>query len=380
MPRKADPPHTYLYEREGREPVWYIRDGRDYFRSTGCGQGDVEGANRQLADYLRKKWSPKGGGRLDKITVADVICLYLQEVMPTVENQDFIRYTAGPINDLIGKKNLSQINKTTCATYVKMRCAQGVKPVTARHDLKTLRAAINHYHASDYGPLDAVPVVTMPEKPEARLDYFLTRKQVADRIRAARRGRGTKHLARFILIGYYTGTRPGAILRLRWIPSTDGGWFDLESGTLHRKGSRAKRSKKRAPPAKIHTRLMPWLERWRKADIAKGYTYVVHFYGRRVESIDNAWESVAQAAGRVENDGPHILRHTCATWLMQAGVDKYEAAGYLGMSVQTLEDTYCHHHPDFQGNAAKADRKRTATRMPRERVNTRETKRDNETG
>ena len=57
-------------------------------------------------------------------------------------------------------------------------------------------------------------------------------------------------------------------------------------------------------------------------------------------------------------DGPHIMRHTCATWLMQAGVDPYEAAGYLGMSVATLMETYGHHSPDHQKNAASATGKK----------------------
>jgi integrase len=50
----------------------------------------------------------------------------------------------------------------------------------------------------------------------------------------------------------------------------------------------------------------------------------------------------------------HSLRHTAATWLMQAGVDMWEAAGWLGMTVEQLEANYGHHHPDFQEAAAEA--------------------------
>jgi hypothetical protein len=39
---------------------------------------------------------------------------------------------------------------------------------------------------------------------------------------------------------------------------------------------------------------------------------------------------------------------------MQAGVDKWEAAGFLGMSVEMLDKVYGHHHPDYLGNAAQA--------------------------
>jgi hypothetical protein len=39
---------------------------------------------------------------------------------------------------------------------------------------------------------------------------------------------------------------------------------------------------------------------------------------------------------------------------MQRGVDKWEAAGFLGMSVDMLERVYGHHHPDFMRSAAEA--------------------------
>jgi integrase len=51
---------------------------------------------------------------------------------------------------------------------------------------------------------------------------------------------------------------------------------------------------------------------------------------------------------------PHTLRHTAATWLMQRGVDLWQAAGFLGMSVETLERNYGHHHPTYMQEAARA--------------------------
>jgi integrase len=48
----------------------------------------------------------------------------------------------------------------------------------------------------------------------------------------------------------------------------------------------------------------------------------------------------------------HSLRHTAATWLMQLGTDRWEAAGWLGMTLEQLENGYGHHHPDFQEEAA----------------------------
>jgi hypothetical protein len=39
---------------------------------------------------------------------------------------------------------------------------------------------------------------------------------------------------------------------------------------------------------------------------------------------------------------------------MQAGVDKWEAAGYLGMSVEMIDRVYGHHHPEHLRQAALA--------------------------
>jgi hypothetical protein len=39
---------------------------------------------------------------------------------------------------------------------------------------------------------------------------------------------------------------------------------------------------------------------------------------------------------------------------MQGGADLWETAGYLGMTVETLEQIYGHHHPDHQAGAAAA--------------------------
>jgi glyoxylase-like metal-dependent hydrolase (beta-lactamase superfamily II) len=39
---------------------------------------------------------------------------------------------------------------------------------------------------------------------------------------------------------------------------------------------------------------------------------------------------------------------------MQAGTDLWEAAGYLGMTVEMLSARYGHHHPDHLSGARKA--------------------------
>jgi hypothetical protein len=37
------------------------------------------------------------------------------------------------------------------------------------------------------------------------------------------------------MIGLYSGTRIDAMLRLRWLPSPEGGWVDVDNGIIHRR-------------------------------------------------------------------------------------------------------------------------------------------------
>lgn len=370
MPRKRKAPRLYLRKgRADRGAVWVILDGSAEI-STGCAADDLRGAEQALSRHIASKWTPPGALPPDGLYVAEVLAAYLKKHAANSPSQDWLEDTAKPIAEWWSDKRLSDVTGENCRAYVEWRTrqtskrAKAGKPIaesTARHELKTLRTAINWYH-KELGPLPSVPAVTLPPEPPPRVDYWMTRSEVARRIRAARKDPLRAHIARFLLIGVYSGTRPGAILGLKWIPSTTAGWFDLDAGVLHRRGTKARRSRKRQPPAKIHARLLPHLKRWRAADMALGITTVVHYQGAPVEKLRRSWATTARIAAGVSPrdkswscpDGPHIVRHTAATWLMQAGVDPFEAAGFLGMSPETLWKHYGHHHPDFQANAARA--------------------------
>jgi integrase len=296
------------------------------------------------------------------LLITECVAAYLKDYAVHSHSRAFLFDTAAPILDWWSGKTLAEVNRANCRRFVEWRTAQvkkngaKVSDQTARHNLKTMRAAFNWYK-SEHDTSLVVPTVTLPRKAPPRKDYWLTRSQIAARIRAARGHPYSRHLVRMILIGVYTGTRPGAILGLRWLPSASNGWFDLDAGVLHRAGSGAKQSRKRQPLAKIHARLLPHLRRWRAADMAVGITSVVHYQGEPVRKLRHSWKTVAGGA----DDGAHVLRHTAATWLMQARVDPFEASGYLGMSVEVLLEVYGHHHPDFQSMAANATNKRRRT-------------------
>ena len=117
---------------------------------------------------------------------------------------------------------------------------------------------------------------------------------------------------------------------------------------LYRKADGARETRKKAPKIRIPSRLLAHLRRWEKTSKSG---WVVEFRGCGVACVKNAWETV-----RVEAKLPlvtrHTLRHTAITWAMQAGVDKWQACGFFGVSMETLDRA--HHHPDYQQDALEA--------------------------
>lgn len=377
MPRRAKGPRLWLRQRAGREPTWVILDrGKEH--RTRCGEGDLARAERKLAEYIAAKYEPpKRSSKLAEIVIADIMTIYLREHAPHVANTDFLIHTAKPILDWWGTKTLADIRGQSCRDYVTWRCLKGVSDQTARHDLKTLRAAINYYHR-EYGPLDAVPAITMPAKGQPK-DRWLTRSEAAKLIRLCRRFAGTmadddirrwmnSRLARFILIGIYTGTRKDSILKLKWTPSLTSGWIDLERGLLYRMGAQEASTNKRRPPCPIPPKLLAHLRRWKAIDAQYGWNDVCHYRGQTSDSLKRSWTNACERAGlgwyvEEEKEGekmqvfktdvtPHVTRHTCCTWLMHRGVPIAEAAGFVGMSVEMFDRVYGHHHPDYMKKAS----------------------------
>ena len=347
--RKPKGPRLYLRDRAGRPAQWVIRDGK-VEAGTGCGAQDRSGADEALQAYLANKYAPPTGpSALDKLLIADVVNIYLKERAPHVVEPGFLRATALPILEWWAGKTLADVKGNACRDYVTWRMGK-VSLQTARHDLKTLRAAINHYHA-EHGPLPAVPVVSLPEKAPPR-DRWLTRSEAARLIKSARQRPETAHVVRFILVALYTGTRSAAVLGLRWLPATTGGHVDLERGVLYRRGSGQRETKKRRPPVRLPDRLLGHLRRWQRSDAVHGITHVVHYQGSPCGKMRRSWATVRTAAGLGQDVTPHVMRHTCCTWLMQGGVEIFQAAGFLGMSAATLEQVYGHHHEDYQNQAA----------------------------
>lgn len=264
--------------------------------------------------------------------IADVLNVYGQEVAANRKTSRNLAYNIGSLLRWWGTKTVAEISAKTCREYAETKSDNA-----ASQDLKILRAAVGYWHR-EYGPLNFMPTFWRPEESGPR-ERWLTRSEAAKLLWASRR---YLHLRRMILLGLYTGSRPGVILALQWKQ------IDFRAGVMVRAlGPQAKN--KKAPVVKLGRRILSHLRRWKRLDGT--LAYVCHFEGRAVEDPHTAWRKAVEASG-LKGITRHTLRHTRATWLMQAGVPIWEAAGHLGMTTKTLETVYGKHSPDFQERAA----------------------------
>lgn len=334
MPRRSKGPRLYL---DPTTKGWVIRDGSRFIR-TGSRERSRAQAETFLAEYIGRKHKPEPSGAP---MIADVLALYGDEVAPTKKTARNISYNITNLLKWWGGKTTAEVSKKSCQAYAGTKADQG-----ASADLKILKAALRHWHESDNGPLNVMPIVWRPPANEPK-DRWLTREEAARLVRAAKPYR---HLRRMILLGLYTGSRPGVLLALQWSQ------VDFRSGILHRVPKNARQDKKkRAPPVRLGRRILSHLRRWKKIDGNAQYvcqfTDRWHPGARVVKDPHGAWDKVIAASG-LEGVTRHTLRHTRATWMAQAGVSMFEAAGFLGMTVKTLERVYAHHDPRHQEHAA----------------------------
>jgi integrase len=382
MPRQAKGIRLWLRPEERnadgslrKRSVWVIRDGLRKI-STGCAAQDRAGAERAVGEYLANKYQPNRtrGRRPTEILIADVLTIYLKDVAPRHARESETKQRVLALDAWWVDRTLAEVNGANCRAYVEHRTSQAWKSArpektqnaprmvtaAARRELEDLRAAIN-YHRRE-GLCSEIVSVALPEKPTAREDW-LTRSQAARLLWAAWRAKQKmrdkrteravgQHVARFILVGLYSGPRSSAICGAALMPTVGCGYIDLERGVFYRRAIGRRQTKKRQPPVKIAPRLLAHLRRWQRLGLSR--KHVVEWNGQPVESVRKGFAAAARAAGLGHKVTPHILRHTCATWLMQNGVDLWDAAGFLGMTVKQLEETYGHHHPDFQREAAEA--------------------------
>ncbi|TXM65856.1 site-specific integrase [Methylobacterium sp. WL120] len=394
MPRPAKGARLYYSRKDDR---WLIRDSGQPDVGTGCAYGEHAQAEQKLQEHLARKYRPDfGKGDPARVSVLDVLKVYTDEHAPHTARPDVVKSANPNLGQFFAGKMVADLTPNVCRAYATWRTAQPqarykvgpgyrfetvdqvprVGSQTALRELGVLSAAIGYAHA-EHRLLYPV-VIAMPDKKPSR-ERWLSRSEAARLILAAlgfrnvandpsgtpvwRRPRvigpdgklraefdKSRHVARFILTGLYTGTRHEAILRLKWLPTTAGGYVDLRGGILYRRGQGEGESSKRRTPVPLSNRLQAHMRRWKGQSVS----HVIEFEGMPLERLRRAWNTARLAAGLGEEVTPHILRHSFATWAVREGVSFGMVALALGTTERIVRDVYGHHAPEHMRGVVEA--------------------------
>lgn len=343
--------------------TWVIRDGRRFI-STGCRAHSHSEAERKLQEYLATKYALVRKERdIAQIMIIDVLEVYQRDVVPGSANPTKVMERIERLIEFFGDYTLDHINGFLCREYVKWRQGKGhARKGTgggARRDLEDLRSAINHHAKEGYHR--GVVRVVLPERGKARQRWLnraeaakllwicWSTREVQEDARTERRP--LRHLCRFLIMGLYTGSRPGVLLTAAWDRGPGRSWVDIEGGVFYRHAEGKAETNKRQPAVKLSQRLLAHLRRWKEMD--GGCGYVVTFNGARiVTSPKTALSRAARLAGLAEGVTAYSLRHTTATWVVAKGLSTRKVADYLGTSEGMILRHYGHLAPDFQDEAA----------------------------
>jgi integrase len=237
-------------------------------------------------------------------------------------------------------------------------------PIAAYRDLKFLASAINRYLKKKVGGVQMRFSPVLPDAPQAR-QRWLTRSEAAQLIWTAWRkrrrtdngkpGRCTsRHIARYILVAIYTGSRNGDICGASVLPTIGRGYVDLDRGIFKRKPDNKRETSKRQPTVPIAPRLLAHMRRWQRLGISKHS--VIEWNGKPIRRVRDGWDSLVKAAGLACDDPKmkiirHTMRHTAITWYLTPdrrtgkAVDIETVSQYCGVSAATIRKTYRHVMP-----------------------------------
>jgi integrase len=301
-------------------------------RRRSLGTADRALAERRFSGFLAELSRPPQAG-----TLGDIIHGYIESLAGRARARQemtlrAIRKVTTP-NLLALRPDALSIDD--CRAYAAARRRQGKSDGTIRADLGLVRTALNWAVKRKW--LAQAPHVEMPAPPPPR-DRWLSAAEASKLLQAA----GQPHLRLFILLALHTAARSAAILELTWDRVNDR-FLDLNPAG-------ARRGKGRAV-VPMNAELWQALEEARRGAVSE---HVIEWAGRPVRSVKKAFAKAATAAG-LDDVTPHTLRHTAASWMVQAGVPLAKVAAYLGHSnTRMVEQVYGKHAPDYLADASQA--------------------------
>jgi integrase len=336
------------YRRKG-SPYWWVKytdaSGKQTYRSTGTIDLDeakgLEAKWRYEVHQLRR-WGIEPEHTFDEMMHAFITAK--QSEWRAVER---VGIACRRLQPHFTGMSAERIRRADVASYIQARKKDGVSGSTINRELDLLSAACN-FVANTMEWNVRNPVVGMSLKePEGRLRWIT--KEEAERLiaEASKEERKSPHLADFIRLALNTGCRKNELLKLSWDR------VDFVVGCIRLEGENTKNGKRRSVPlSKVAVSALSNRKKFRDDYCPKSAWVFSHKNGSRVQFMQNRFQTACTKAG-ITNFRVHDLRHTCASWLVSAGVPLLEVRDLLGHGSIEMTERYAHLAPENLGRVAK---------------------------
>ena len=284
-----------------RGTVWWVDvrtpNGERVRQSAGT---DSKALAQEFHDRLKAElWRIAKVGEKPKRSWNDAVVRWLKEQShkATIETDKMhFRW----LDSHLGGKPLAAITRNVIDRLTDAKLAEGVSNATVNRVLEVVRAVLRRC-VNQWEWLDRAPSVRMLKEPTRRI-RFLTRdeaQRLLDKL--------PEHLADMAVFTLATGLRRANVTGLEWSQ------VDLVRRIAWVHPDQAKARKAIAVPLNAEAVLLI------RKRLGKHPTHVFSFRGRPIVQVSTkAWYEALEAAG-IEDFRWHDLRHTWASWHVQAG-------------------------------------------------------------
>ena len=327
--------------RRKDSPTWWVSytdpNGERVRRPTGTSnrkEAHALEAKWKLAAYRQRQWDEVPNHSFDELMLG-----YLKATQAAKRSAERDRTIARRLRHHFAPQTVESLAAQDIRTYIQRRQSAGVKAATINRELALLSAAINHARREWEWNIPNPVVGRKLKQPEGRVRW-ISRDEADALIRVAMREPRAPHLADFIRLALHTGCRKQELLGLEWRR------VDLQARLIHLEANHTKTGKRHSVPLNQTSRnVLVKRLRWRAQHCPASPWVFCRADGTRIADVKRSFATAVRRAG-LTDFRIHDLRHSCAAWLVSAGVALPEVRDLLGHSTITMTERYAHLAPE----------------------------------
>ncbi|EXJ16953.1 integrase [Imhoffiella purpurea] len=264
---------------------------------------------------------------------------YLIETAGERRSESSVKLNIARLRLTFAQFDIQALEREHIRGYIAQRKEEGVGNATINRELQALGGAINYANIHWQWNLPNPVKGNMLKEPDGRLRW-ITREEANRLIDAAQLQPKAAHLAPLITLALHTGMRRGEMLGLEWSR------VDLQGSLIYLESHHTKAKKRRSVALNKTAREAILAQaRFRAAHCPAAPWVFCDKEGNRIASVKRSFATACRVA-EIEGFRFHDLRHTCAAWLVQAGVPMAEVRDVLGHCTLAMTERYAHLAPE----------------------------------